>query len=179
MQHNPNLMKFTVKKMALMPIPFLSQLRIISEVDFMYDFTIDGTLNARLHDVYNAFHDPNVLVRWFAPGNMMVSQFMSNFIEGGNYRLILQSPDGFQQTIVGCYQTINLDQSLCFTWRWEDTNDTTKVDIEFTCDNDTTTSIKLTQSGFNREEDMLHQQYGWIASLEKLSLVTRPQAMVA
>lgn len=172
-------MKSTVKKMQTMPITFISQLRIISEVDSMYDFTINGTLNAGLDDVYTAFHDPNVLVRWFAPGNMMVSQFMSNFIEGGNYRLILQSPDGFQQTIVGTYETINLNQRLCFTWRWEDTNDITQVGIEFNCDNPTTTSIKLSQSGFKREEDMLHQQYGWIASLEKLSLVTRAQAMVA
>lgn len=165
--------------MAKMPIPFLSQFIIISEVDSMYDFTINGTLNAGLNEVYTAFHDPSVLVRWFAPGNMMVSQFMSNFIEGGNYRLILQSPDGFQQTIVGSYQSINLNEVLCFTWRWEDTNDITEVDIAFTCDNDSTTSIKLTQSGFKREEDMLHQQYGWIASLEKLSLVTRAQTMVA
>jgi uncharacterized protein YndB with AHSA1/START domain len=165
--------------MAQMPILFLSQFIIISEVDPMYDFTINGTLNAGINDVYNAFHDPSVLVRWFAPGNMMVSQFMSNFIEGGNYRLILQSPDGFQQTIVGSYRSINLNKNVCFTWRWEDTNDVTEVDIKFTCDNDTTTSIVLSQSGFKREEDMLHQQYGWIASLEKLSLVTRAQAMVA
>ena len=172
-------MKLNVQKKAKLPIIFLSQLRIISEVDSMYDFTINGTLNAGLDEVYTAFHDPNVLVRWFAPGNMMVSQFMSNFIEGGNYRLILQSPDGFQQTIVGSYQSINLNQSLCFTWRWEDTNDVTEVAIEFTCENDTTTTIKLSQSGFKAEEDMLHQQYGWIASLEKLSLVNRAQAMVA
>ena len=162
-----------------MPIPFLSQINRISEVVTMYDFTINGTLNAGLTDVYTAFHDPNVLVRWFAPGNMMVSQFMSNFIEGGNYRLILQSPDGFQQTIIGSYEAISLNEELCFTWRWEDTNDITKVNISFTCDNDSTTSIRLTQSGFKREEDMLHQQYGWIASLEKLSLVTRKQAMGA
>jgi len=145
----------------------------------MYDFTINGTLNAGLQDVYSAFHDPNVLVRWFAPGNLMVSQFMSNFTEGGNYRLILQSPDGFQQTIVGSYQSIVKNEQLCFTWRWEDTNDITKVDIKFTCTNDTTTSIRLTQSGFKKEQDMLQQQYGWVASLEKLSLVTRGLAMVA
>jgi uncharacterized protein YndB with AHSA1/START domain len=104
---------------------------------------------------------------------------MSNFTEGGNYRLILQSPDGFQQTIVGTYKTINLRQNLYFSWRWEDTKEVTQVAIEFNFDNPTTTSIKLSQSGFKREEDMLHQQYGWIASLEKLSLVTRPETMVA
>lgn len=145
----------------------------------MYDFTIKGTLNADLQQVYSAFHDPNILVRWFAPGNMMVSQYMSNFIEGGNYRLILQSPDGFQQTIMGNYQQISMNEQLCFTWRWEDTNDITKVEIQFASESHNTTSIRLTQSGFQREEDMLHQQYGWIASLEKLSLVTRPQAKAA
>jgi uncharacterized protein YndB with AHSA1/START domain len=145
----------------------------------MYDFTINGTLNADLQNVYSAFHDPSVLVRWFAPGNLMVSQFMSNFIEGGNYRLILQSPDGFQQTIVGSYQAIVPNKHICFTWRWEDTNDITKVDINFTCTNRSTTDIKLSQSGFKREEDMMQQQYGWVASLEKLSLVTRDMSVAA
>lgn len=145
----------------------------------MYDFTINGTLNAGLNEVYSAFHDPSILVRWFAPGNLMVSQFMSNFIEGGNYRLILQSPDGFQQTIVGSYQSITPNQELSFTWRWEDTNDITKVDISFTSSDESTTGIKLSQSGFKREEDMMQQQYGWIASLEKLSLVTRDIALAA
>lgn len=138
----------------------------------MYDFTIKGTLNAYLDEVYSAFHDPNVLVRWFAPGNLMVSQFMSNFMEGGTYRMILQSPDGFQQTIQGDYQDISVNQTLVFTWRWEGNSDSTTVKISFVEKQPGTTDITLSQSGFAKEEDMIHQQYGWIASLEKLSLVT-------
>lgn len=139
----------------------------------MYDFTLKGSLNSDVATVYQAFYDPDVLCKWFAPGNLIVSQFMLNFAEGGSYRAVLQGPDGFQQTVVGTYQAIQQHQRISFTWRWDDTNDITKVDVQFAQMPNTTTKITLTQSGFSREQDMLHQQYGWLACLEKLTLATR------
>lgn len=139
----------------------------------MYDFTLKGFLNADINTVYGAFNNPDVICKWFAPGNLVVSQFMSNFSEGGHYRAVLASPDGFQQTIVGTYQDIQENQKLSFTWRWDDTNDMTKVEVNFFQTPNLSTRIELTQSGFHREQDMLHQQYGWLACLEKLSLATR------
>lgn len=144
----------------------------------MYDFTLRGCLNSDVATVYQAFHDPEILCKWFAPGNLVVSQFMSNFAEGGQYRAVLQGPDGFQQTVVGTYQQIEQDHRISFTWRWDDTNDITKVDVQFVQMHNITTKIKLTQSGFAREQDMINQQYGWLACLEKLTLATREQSIV-
>lgn len=143
----------------------------------MYDFTLTGSLNNHVETVYNAFNDPDVIVKWFAPGNLVVSQFISHFAEGGQYRLVLQSPDGFQQTVVGTYQEIELNTHLSFTWRWDDTNDITKVKVVFTSMPNLSTRITLTQSGFNKEQEMLSQQSGWLACLEKLSLATRDTAV--
>jgi uncharacterized protein YndB with AHSA1/START domain len=150
----------------------------------MYDFTLTGLLNNRVETVYNAFNDPDVIVKWFAPGNLIVSQFISHFAEGGQYRAVLQSPDGFQQTVVGTYQEIERNTQLSFTWRWDDTNDITKVKVVFASMPNSSTRIILTQSGFHKEQDMLYQQNGWLACLEKLSLATRessaiPQPLVA
>lgn len=139
----------------------------------MYDFTLKGYLNADIKTVYSAFNNPEMILKWFAPGNLVVSQFMSDFSEGGNYRAVLQSPDGFQQTIVGTYQQITENQHLSFTWRWDDTNDITKVAVSFYQTPNLSTRIELSQSGFNREQDMLNQQSNWLACLEKLSLATR------
>ncbi|MFT5281770.1 MAG: hypothetical protein ACI94Z_000596 [Yoonia sp.] len=138
----------------------------------MYDFTLTGLFNTNVETVYNAFNDPTVLVKWFAPGNLVVSQFISDFAEGGNYRAVLQSPDGFQQTVIGTYQEIEHNNHLSFTWRWDDTNDITKVNVFFTSMPNLSTRVTLTQSGFHQEQEMTHQQYNWLACLEKLSLAT-------
>lgn len=138
----------------------------------MYDFTLTGIFNTNVDTAYNAFNDPNVLVKWFAPGNLVVSQFISNFSEGGNYRAVLQSPDGFQQTVVGTYQKIQHNEHLSFTWRWDDTNDITKVMVVFMAMPNLTTRITLTQSGFSKEQDMAYQQHEWLGCLEKLSIAT-------
>ncbi len=145
----------------------------------MYDFTLKGCLNSDVSTVYQAFYNPDVLCRWFAPGNLVVSQLWLNFVEGGQYRAVLEGPDGFQQTIVGTYQQISNNQKISFTWRWDDTNDITKVEVEFAHLPNTTTHIKLTQSGFAKEQDMINQQYGWLACLEKLSLATRTTQQAA
>jgi uncharacterized protein YndB with AHSA1/START domain len=85
---------------------------------------------------------------------------------------VLQSPDGFQQTVVGTYQKIDHNKLLSFTWRWDDTNDITKVSVLFNDLPNLSTEIKLTQSGFRQENEMQLQQQGWLACLEKLSLAT-------
>ena len=139
----------------------------------MYDFTIKGVFNATVHDVYGAFSQPDILAKWLAPNNLKVSSFMSNFIEGGQYRVVMQSPDAFQQTVVGIYHTIEYEKQLSFTWRWDDTNGMSKVKVIFTKQPNQTTHIALTQSGFDTEQEMLQQQYGWMTSLEKLTLSMR------
>ncbi|MBT1452509.1 SRPBCC domain-containing protein [Glaciecola sp. XM2] len=142
----------------------------------MFDFTINGILNASLGNVFNAFCRPELIMRWCAPGNLSVSQFHSQFSTGGNFQMVLQSPDGFQQTVVGTYQDIKPNQFISFTWRWEDTNDITKVEICFSARPSKDVSIQLTQRGFKREQDMLQQQFSWLACFEKLAMVTRESA---
>ncbi|WP_395340581.1 SRPBCC family protein [Ningiella sp. W23] len=139
----------------------------------MYDFTIQGLFNASLTQVYEAFIRPEIIIKWCAPGNLSVSQFHAQVQEGGSYQMVLQSPDGFQQTIVGTYQCIERHDSLSYTWRWEDTNDVSKVDISFSEKANGTTAISLSQRGFNSKNDMLQQQFSWMACLEKLSLVLK------
>nr|WP_136251859.1 SRPBCC domain-containing protein [Ningiella ruwaisensis] len=141
----------------------------------MYDFTIDGTLNADLSKVYEAFSRPEMIIKWCAPGNLSVSQYHSRFAEGGQYQLVLQSHDGFQQTVVGTFQKIVPNVSLSYTWRWEDTNDISKVELQFIQKTNGTTKVILSQKGFNREQDMLQQQYSWLACFEKLAMVLKTQ----
>ena len=139
----------------------------------MFDFTLKGTFNADISIVYNAFNDPQIISLWLAPGNLVVTDFMSNFSRGGHYRAMLKSPDGFAQTIVGTYQDIEFNKHLSFTWRWDDSDDITKVEVSFEETENSSTHIVLKQSGFFKQQDMMAQQYTWLACLEKLSVNTR------
>lgn len=139
----------------------------------MYDFTLKGVLNLDLAAVFRAFNEPSELTKWFAPGNLIVSQFSSDFLEGGDFRVVFESPDGFQQSAVGTYQQIQHNALISFTWRWDDTNDITKVDVRFKETQNLSTQIEISQKGFHVENEMLLQQYGWMASLEKLSILAR------
>jgi uncharacterized protein YndB with AHSA1/START domain len=144
----------------------------------MYDFCLKGVLNQDVNSVYNAFSDPQVIRKWFAPGKLIVSYFSSAFQVGGHYQAVLQSPDGFQQTIVGSYQEIKPKEHISFTWRWDDTNDISKVDIRFAAMRNESSSLTIVQSGFAKEQDMLQQQNAWLGCLEKLSLVLKEQTQM-
>lgn len=139
----------------------------------MFDFTINGIFNASLPTVFDAFCRTELLMRWCAPGNLSVSQFHSQFSSGGHFQMVLQSPDGFQQTAVGTYHDIKPNEYLSFSWRWEDTNDITKVEVKFAPNKNNNTSLSLCEKGFKREYDMLSQQYSWLACFEKLSLLIK------
>lgn len=137
----------------------------------MYDFVLQGYFNKDVDTVFCAFHEPEVIVKWFAPDQHRVSRFLSSFEVGGQYCAVITSPDDFQQTVNGCYHSIEKNKHLSFTWRWDDTNEVTKVNLEFSQMPNLGTSVILTQSGFYQEQDMLLQQGTWMDCLEKLSLV--------
>lgn len=139
----------------------------------MYEFTINGTLNAKINDVFEAFYQPEKVIKWLAPDNLRVSSFISDFTEGGHYRVLMQNTEAYQQSIIGIYNTIEYKRELSFTWRWDDSYELSKVQVLFNEQANNTTSIRLTQSGFRNEQSMLQEQYGWMTCLEKLSLAMR------
>ncbi len=123
--------------------------------------------------LYKSFHQAELLEAWFAPTGLKLSQFISDFQVGGDYRALFQSPEGFQQTIGGQYKCIDKNKRLTFTWRWDDTNDITKVDLRFySCQNNTAKMI-MHQTGFHKQLEMKQQQQEWMYCLEKLSLYNR------
>ncbi len=139
----------------------------------MYEFTIYGTFNENVNDVYNAFYKPDTVIRWLAPNALRANSFISDFTEGGHYRVLMQDREAYQQSIMGIYNTIEYDKKLSFTWRWDDSDELSRVSITFSKNANQTTTIKLTQSGFRDEQSMLQEQYGWLSSLEKLTLAMR------
>ena len=67
----------------------------------MHQFTIDVTLDGSLPFIYAAFHEPEYLSEWFAPGDCSVTQVMSDFKEGGRYRIKMLEPHGTEVSLTG------------------------------------------------------------------------------
>ena len=136
----------------------------------MYEFTLLGNMNASLHSVYSAFVSPQAISRWCSPNNLFVYKYIGAIGAGKSFRLILQGHDGFQQNVTGTYHEVSKNERLVFTWRWEDTNDISKISIEFAESANATTLLTITQTGFKYRNDMLMQKFAWIDVLEKLSV---------
>ena len=140
----------------------------------MHEFKIDVTLDASLPFVFAAFHEPEYLSEWFAPGDCSVTQIMSDFKEGGRYRIKMMDPSGIEMSLTGEYVTILANEQLSFSWAWEDDMEEsvmTSVDIHFEKTEEGNVRLVLIQQGFLNKQECDQHNYAWMSCLEKLSVL--------
>ena len=140
----------------------------------MHQFKIDVTLDASLPFVFAAFHEPEYLSEWFAPGDCVVTQIMSDFKEGGRYRIKLMEPSGVEMSLTGEYTTILANEQLTFSWAWEDNLEDsvmTSVDIHFEKTEEGYARLVLVQSGFANKDECQQHNHAWMSCLEKLAVL--------
>ena len=140
----------------------------------MHEFKIDVTLDASLPFVFAAFHEPEYLSEWFAPGDCSVTQIMSDFKEGGRYRIKMMDPSGIEMSLTGEYVTILANEQLSFSWAWEDDMEEsvmTSVDIHFEKTEEGNVRLVLTQQGFLNKQECDQHNYAWMSCLEKLAVL--------
>lgn len=140
----------------------------------MHEFKIDVTLDASLPFVFAAFHEPEYLSEWFAPGDCSVTQIMSDFKEGGRYRIKMMDPSGIEMSLTGEYVTILANEQLSFSWAWEDDMEEsvmTSVDIHFEKTEEGNVRLVLIQQGFLNKQECEQHNYAWMSCLEKLAVL--------
>ncbi|AFT96553.1 MULTISPECIES: SRPBCC domain-containing protein [Alteromonas] len=140
----------------------------------MHEFKIDVTLDASLPFVFAAFHEPEYLSEWFAPGDCSVTQIMSDFKEGGRYRIKMMDPSGIEMSLTGEYVTILANEQLSFSWAWEDDMEEsvmTSVDIHFEKTEERNVRLVLIQQGFLNKQECDQHNYAWMSCLEKLAVL--------
>jgi len=140
----------------------------------MHEFKIDVTLDASLPFVFAAFHEPEYLSEWFAPGDCSVTQIMSDFKEGGRYRIKMMDPSGIEMSLTGEYVTILANEQLSFSWAWEDDMEEsvmTSVDIHFEKTEEGNVRLVLIQQGFLNKQECDQHNYAWMSCLEKLAVL--------
>lgn len=140
----------------------------------MHEIKIDVTLDASLPFVFAAFHEPEYLSEWFAPGDCSVTQIMSDFKEGGRYRIKMMDPSGIEMSLTGEYVTILANEQLSFSWAWEDDMEEsvmTSVDIHFEKTEEGNVRLVLIQQGFLNKQECDQHNYAWMSCLEKLAVL--------
>ena len=140
----------------------------------MHELKIDVTLDASLPFVFAAFHEPEYLSEWFAPGDCSVTQIMSDFKEGGRYRIKMMEPSGIEMSLTGEYVTILANEQLSFSWAWEDDIEEsvmTSVDIHFEKTEENNARLVLIQQGFLNKQECDQHNHAWMSCLEKLAVL--------
>ena len=120
----------------------------------MHEFKIDVTLDASLPFVFAAFHEPEYLSEWFAPGDCSVTQIMIDFKEGGRYRIKMMDSSGIEMSLTGEYVTILANEQLSFSWAEEGN-----------------VRLVLIQQGFVNKQECDQHNYAWMSCLEKLAVL--------
>lgn len=127
-------------------------------------------LPATVSELYRAWTDPQVMSQWYAPGDMRVAEIDCNAVVGGNFRVVMEAPDGERHITTGTYTEIVPERKLVHSWQWEGSDSRTQVTVEFEAVDCALTELTLTHERFPEEETRdLHEQ-GWakcLANLEK------------
>lgn len=130
--------------------------------------TLTKVLGAPPAEVFAAWTDPDLLGRWFAPGEMSARVSELDARPGGRFRVEMHHPSGVVHTVAGAYREVQPNQRLVFTWAWEgEAAPETTVTVELRPVGDGT-ELVLTHEGFPTRDLAEQHTHGWGGSTDKL-----------
>jgi uncharacterized protein YndB with AHSA1/START domain len=134
------------------------------------DVTVRRTFARPREDVFEAWTDPDALVRWFGGALAQTLSAAVDLRVGGAYRLAMRS--GAQVfALEGVYREVEAPERLVYTWRWDgldiDEGRESLVTVLFR-DREGATEVVVTHEGIRTHESLVFHEGGWTASLEQL-----------
>ena len=130
--------------------------------------TLCRVIDAPVERVYAAWTTPELLQRWFAPGDATVTRVVADVAVGGTFLIEMRGADGRRWLVSGVYREVAPCRRLVHTWRWEGSDRETLVTVEFDSESHGTTRLTLTHSRFADDADRDGHQQGWNGCLAKL-----------
>ena len=134
----------------------------------MLQLTIEQEFDTSLSTLFQAWINPAMIQKWFAPGDMFVPEAEVDARVGGKYRIVMQETDGSQHIVSGEYHNIELNERIDFSWRWQDSDITTLVTVLFKSNGDKGSSLELIHKEFVDQQSCDKHNMGWIACLDNL-----------
>jgi uncharacterized protein YndB with AHSA1/START domain len=130
--------------------------------------TLKRRLNAPPAKVFDAWTDPQKIMRWFGPAEVDTFLAECDARVGGGYHIAARAPDGAEHHVTGTYREIVANEKLVFTWAWRGTPERQSLVTVLLKPDGNGTLLTLTHEQFADETVRDHHQHGWAGSLDKL-----------
>jgi uncharacterized protein YndB with AHSA1/START domain len=141
-----------------------------------YTLSLTRDFNAPREKVFQAWTDPEILVKWFGPQGVTTESAQIDLTVGGKYQFTLRLPDGQIATHQGEYREIDPPNRLVFTGILDGQGcegsaglyAETVISIEFE-DMGSSTRLTLTHDFLPTEESKENHSFGWNGSFDRLA----------
>lgn len=119
-------------------------------------------------EVFRAWTVPERVRLWFGPGQFTVASAEIDLRPGGEYRILLQPPEGEPMALRGIYREVDPPRRLVFTWdiAWRNAPESL-VTVELS-EVDGGTEVVVTHGDFDSLQDGEPYRRGWESGLPKL-----------
>ncbi|WP_299842332.1 SRPBCC domain-containing protein [uncultured Roseovarius sp.] len=130
--------------------------------------TVTRTIAAPPERVFDAWLDPEMLMRFMQPGpGMTTPQATTDAKIGGRFDLIMKKDDD-EMPHGGVYKVIDRPNRIVFSWESPFSVDGSTVTLDFRPEGDGT-HVTLTHIRFPNEESRDNHEGGWTAILARLA----------
>jgi uncharacterized protein YndB with AHSA1/START domain len=133
--------------------------------------TVKRRLKAPPAKVFAAWTDPEKIMRWMGPGEIVAQRVDADARVGGRYRIEMRKPSGEAHNVGGVYREIIPNEKLVFTWSWDpapgDEPRESLVTVLLKPD-DGGTLLTVIHERLPDEEARAGHEGGWNGALDKL-----------
>jgi uncharacterized protein YndB with AHSA1/START domain len=131
---------------------------------------VTRVIDAPRKEVFRAWTEPELIRRWWGPGEFTCPEAEVDLRPGGRYRLAMQPTEGDAFIIGGTYREVDPPERLVYTWRWESgpaaDGSESLVTVEFHDAGDRT-ELVLIHTEFPETHGPAPYQMGWEGGLDK------------
>ncbi len=130
--------------------------------------TLKRRLKASPAKVFAAWTDPEKIKRWMGPGEIVTVRAESDPRKGGQYLILMRSPNGEPHDVGGVYREVIANEKLVFTWAWKSTPERESLVTVLIKPDGDGSLLTLTHEQFFDEDARDRHQHGWNGALDKM-----------
>jgi uncharacterized protein YndB with AHSA1/START domain len=124
--------------------------------------------------VFDAWTTPEIMTKFFGPGDVMIEEISMDVRTGATYRLVMVMADGERMPVGGTYREVRPPEKLAMTWRWEEDDQADEFDTLLTLEfNEVAggTELVLTHEQLRSVESRDRHAEGWGQIIDQLASV--------
>ncbi len=141
--------------------------------------TIEKTFNAPLHIVWEAWTQPEHILKWWAPNGMEIKLIEHNFTVGGQWKYSMPMPDGNEFISEGTYQEIIELTKIVTSANFKPMTEGVELQTYFKADGEKTTltfSVIHATPEYCKQQEEMGFYNGWGSALNRLEAISESLA---